>query len=117
MRGRSSGRTDPGCIIRSNVASPARGRTPPGRCDAPFFRTGLIGFSQAREKKQRTSERNGVSETKTAPMAPKSCPACGHPKKATIDRALSRGQCPRNLARKALRRRRDGCLVGTGGGG
>jgi hypothetical protein len=117
VRGRSSGRTDPGCIIRSNVAFPARGRTPPGRGDAPFFRTSLIGFSQDRETRQRTSERNGMSETKTATMAPKICPACGHPKKATIDRALSRGQCPRNLARKALRRHRDGGLVGTGGGG
>ncbi|HEV2744770.1 MAG TPA: hypothetical protein VGV91_16555 [Rubrobacter sp.] len=58
-----------------------------------------------------------MSETKKATMAPKSCPACRHPKKATIDRALSRGQCLRNLARKAPRRHRDGCLVGTGGGG
>ena len=58
-----------------------------------------------------------MSETKTVTMAPKSCTACGHPDKATVDRALSRGQCPRNLARKALRRHRDVGFVGTGGGG
>ena len=48
---------------------------------------------------------------------PKPCPACAHPERATIDRALSLGQAPRSvvrryagLNRKALARHRDACL-------
>ena len=57
-------------------------------------------------------------------MRPKSCPACGHPERATIDNALAIGQAPRSiirryagLSRKAVMRHRDGCLVGDGGRG
>ncbi len=58
-------------------------------------------------------------------MSAKTCPACEHPERTTIDRALVRGQSPRNLARrytpglsrKVLRRHRDGCLAADGGGG
>lgn len=50
-------------------------------------------------------------------MQRKACPACNHPERATINRALSIGQAPRSiirryagLGRKALQRHRDECL-------
>jgi hypothetical protein len=51
----------------------------------------------------------------------KPCPACNHPERATIDRALGIGQAPRSilrryagLNRKALQRHRDKCLRSKG---
>ena len=50
-------------------------------------------------------------------MKDKACPACTHPERSTIDRALQLGQAPRSvrrryagLNRKALTRHRDECL-------
>ena len=57
-------------------------------------------------------------------MRPKSCPACEHVERATIDNALRIGQAPRSiirryaeLSRKAVTRHRDGCLTRPGGEG
>ena len=33
-------------------------------------------------------------------MPRKECPACGHPERATIDKALGAGQSPRSLVRR-----------------
>jgi hypothetical protein len=33
-------------------------------------------------------------------MTPRSCPACVHPERATIDRALRAGQAPRSIVRR-----------------
>jgi hypothetical protein len=52
-------------------------------------------------------------------MRPKPCPACRHPERATIDKAiLEHGQAPRSIVRRyrdlsrlAVQRHRDGCLV------
>jgi hypothetical protein len=50
-------------------------------------------------------------------MQRKPCPACNHPERKTIDRALKIGQAPRSvvrryagLSRKALQRHRGLCL-------
>jgi hypothetical protein len=50
-------------------------------------------------------------------MPHKPCPACIHPERKTIDRALEIGQAPRSIVRryaglnrKALQKHRDECL-------
>ena len=47
-------------------------------------------------------------------MPSRNCPACGHPERATVDKALAVGQAPRSivrrypgLTRKAVARHRD----------
>ena len=57
-------------------------------------------------------------------MPRKSCPACSHPERAMIDKALCIGQAPRSvvrryagLNRKALQKHRNECLQPAGGGG
>jgi hypothetical protein len=55
-------------------------------------------------------------------MQRKPCPACSHPERKTIHRALGIGQAPRSirrryagLNRRALARHRDECLQVGGG--
>ena len=50
-------------------------------------------------------------------MQRKACPACNHPERKTIDRALGIGQAPRSivrrysgLARRLVNKHRDECL-------
>ncbi len=56
-------------------------------------------------------------------MQRKPCPACSHPERKTINRALAIGQAPRSvrrryagLNRKALQMHRDQCLGSEGEG-
>lgn len=54
-------------------------------------------------------------------MTAKRCKACGHPERATIDRALAVGQAPRSvvrrysgISRREIQKHRDECLAALG---